>query len=207
MTAEWRTALHEAAHAVVALAVGADVDLVSIRPGKRHAGVTFPIIPDWHGDADAAAATPGPFVDPELRRVLEMRAVVALAGDLGEMLAAPPPTGYGTTRDERTAVALSRSLDRHSPRHVELLHRTEAETEVADDFQLASDAARGLGVGDEVTAHVAWLRTVAQQLVRNLQPEIVAVAEELSRRKVLTGAEVRAAMRSAYPFLKGDPTR
>ena len=198
----WRTALHESAHAVVALLIGVDVDLVSIRPGKAHAGISFPVMPGWHGDVRRAAATPGPFVDPELRRVVEMRAVVSLAGDIGAMLQGPAPSRYGSTRDERLAESLSRKLERLSPRHVELLHDAEEVTEHRDDYGLATDALAALGNGNQISAHLVWLRTVAAKLVRDYADEIVAVAEQLYRRHVMTGAEIRAAMRAVQPRTK-----
>jgi hypothetical protein len=182
------------------------VELVSIRPGKRHAGIVFPDYPGWQGDAHRAAATPGPFVEPALRWVTELRAVVNLAGDIGEWIDAPRPSGYGETRDERTAAAAARSLERLSPRHVELLQRAEAQTEGPDDRDLSLRALRGLGTPGEAEAHLVWLRAVTVQLVRDLEREITAVAHQLCRRHVLTGAEVEAAMRAAYPPIKrSDP--
>lgn len=46
------------------------------------------------------------------------------------------------------------------------------------------------------------MEMVTRKLVDTYSREIVAVAEELYRRHVLTGDEVRAAMRSAYPPIK-----
>ena len=59
-----------------------------------------------------------------------------------------------------------------------------------------------MGAGLERAAHLHYMREVAARLVDRLHYEILSVAAELYRRQVLTGDEVRAAIRAAYPPIK-----
>lgn len=198
------TAYHEAAHAVVALLLDARVEFVSIRPGKQHAGITWTDgLPTWSSDAALAAELPTPLIAADIRRAMEVRMCISLAGDAAAILA-PVTSGYiAPTPDQPAAERLARTLEDLSPRHAELLRAAEERTDpIHTDADLAERAA--LGSGAEIHAHVAYMRTVVARMVDEHVPEIAAVAAELERREVLTGDEVRAAMRSARPPIRKE---
>lgn len=72
------------------------------------------------------------------------------------------------------------------------------------DRQAAEKASAGMSGRDtgETHLHVAYMEGVTRKLVHLYSREIVAVASELYQRHVLTGDEVRPALRSAYPPIK-----
>ena len=71
-----------------------------------------------------------PLVPTDLRRIIEMRMVTALAGERAERLGPPPAPGYRPSAEcAGEAVTLARDLADLSPRHVELLLAAEDQTE------------------------------------------------------------------------------
>jgi hypothetical protein len=193
MTPErWRTCLHEAAHAVIALDLGADLDLVSVRRGKACAGITFPLaLPGWSGDVAGVVTMPLPLAPADLRRAVEVRVCIYLAGEVGELLALD-----AAYRPDRACVQgarrLARSLTDLSPRHIELLKAAECADEHEPDYVLARNAARALGTPPEAEALVLMCRTVTAELVGFAAGDIRAVAQALRTNRVLTGDEVLA---------------
>jgi len=201
----WRTCLHEAAHGCLSEALGVEIDLVSARPGQRHLGVTFHgPLPTWSGEASVIAALPLPLAPADLRRAVEVRVCIALAGELAERLA-PLPTGFvGTSEDEVVAERMTRQLTELSPRHVELLVTAEAATEVTLDEEHAWRDAGALTSGDETIAYLGLLRVITRRLVDLNAPEIVVVAEALMQGDVLTRDEFLAARKAAYPPIRKE---
>ena len=196
----WRVALHEAGHAVLSEMCGVLVDLVSIRPGRRHLGITFSgPFPRWSGDASLIAALPLPLVPADARRAIEVRVCISLAGDLAERLALLSTGFIPASEDEVAAERLARELTELSPRHAELLVEAEARTHFTADEEHALNDARALTSGEETPAYLALLRVITGRLVGLYGREIVAVAEALMERDVLTRDDVLAATKAAYP--------
>src|SRR5829696_309883 len=91
------TATHEASHAVMGRLL--DVPLVgpvSIRRSEHALGFAFvgrPVrIPE--GDFEAFALTPAPVWPAKVRRQIETRIMVLLAGQIGETFVLGPSSGY-----------------------------------------------------------------------------------------------------------------
>jgi hypothetical protein len=132
----------------------------------------------------------------DLRRAVEVRIVIFLAGHYGEHFG-PPFSGFAAPDpDPLEAERLARRLTELSPRHRELLIRTAAHIdshESTDDDSSAFRHAQMLGADDEAGAHLVWLTTVARRLVYDNSFAVQRIAEALLERTVLTGEEVAAA--------------
>jgi hypothetical protein len=90
MSEEWRTAAHEASHAVAALLLGvtADAGPISIVPGETFDGVVFLGRPPRPREADLVAAVlPYPLRPARLRQSTESHVMAIAAGTIGEDLA------------------------------------------------------------------------------------------------------------------------
>jgi hypothetical protein len=166
--------------------------VVSVRRGKACAGITFPFaLPGWSGDAASVVTLPLPLAPADLRRAVEVRVCIYLAGEVGELLALD--SGYRPANAcVQDASRLARSLTDLSPRHIELLHAAECADEHEPDYVRATNAASALGTPAEADALVLLCRAVTTHLVASSAADIQAVAQALSTRHVLTGDEVRA---------------
>lgn len=201
------TSYHESSHAVIGRVLGASIDLISIRAGKSHAGITFPAsLPKWTSDAMASADDALPLKAADVRRVIEVRICLSLAGAIGERLAPFEPGYVPTIACPDDSGSLARKLSDLSPRHRELLEAAESETHHDNDETSAYSVARALGAEDEARALVELCRVVTRNLVEVMEREIHSVASELHRLTVLTGDEVDAAMAAAYPPIKRSIT-
>jgi hypothetical protein len=199
-----RSAYHEAAHAIVAELLGVRVDVVSIRPGEHHRGVTIhaslavddiaEILARRHGTSLLArwGVKPYPFFDPEERRRAECSIMVALAGHLGEFLAPEPFTGFveDTGADDHArAIAAAAELTAEQERWL-----ADAEhTETLGDDDAAFEKARRIAGDEAAAAFVHFLtletrRLMFSPLVRSLVPPVV---DELLRYEAISGETVR----------------
>lgn len=198
-----RTAYHEAGHVVAMLVLGQPLDIVSIRPSKHYAGITLYGEcgrQGWQGEIpnilDPATQHPSDF-----RAFFERRIVVSLAGKIAGTLAPVEPySGYtAPSPDEEFAERAAHAIARLSPRHRELVLKTEAE-EASEAFPTDDETAmRDATVlsGDEASSHVGWLEQVARRLVHQHAVSIEMLAEALLQRPVLSGQEAAQIVRKS----------
>ena len=178
------TAYHESGHACAQICLfGLDaVEVVSIRRGKVHAGITL------------LGTKP-----PADRREAELDIIVTLAGPAAEWyaLATPglPRAGYlpgDEDEDEAVAAAATASLDRLAPIGRDRLLAAESRTSgESDESRAESDTLTLAGYfRDESQAHHHYLQCAASSLVRRHLPAIRDVAEALLRDVTLDGPTV-----------------
>jgi len=185
-----RTAWHECGHGLSHLLLrGRSPELVSIRPGQAYRGVTLGTGGDpWQGTFEPQRLS---ILQPaDLRRVLEQRIVVSLAGDVGADLGALPRSGYRPiTADEQDAETTARALNQLSPRHRELLAAAESASDVESDDEAAIAWSFVLsGSQDESIAHLSWLRHVTRRLLSAHIDGLSRLVPRLLEVEVLDGA-------------------
>jgi hypothetical protein len=183
------TAHHEAGHAVAAHLLGRRLELISIKPGRRHLGFAANRAPPIHVAVEHVEGVPLTHQPEALRRAVETDVIVYLAGYLAEFLVEPQAPGQPIAPAEDIAAARE-ALSHLTPRDVELLQRHEDELARSDksDDDLAHEIARLFADGkDESEALLCWLTVSARRLVvRNKRP-IAALAERLLQDVVLPG--------------------
>jgi hypothetical protein len=170
-----RIAIHEAAHAVTALAIGSGtVDAVTLRAEGTSGGRT--IVSDSRDDLES-------------RATIEDRVVVGLAARAAESLlcGAASTGGGGSPRsDLGSATALIASL------HVSYgLGESLAFMGAAGD-EAMRELALDPGMRDRVERHLRILHDRAAAVVAANRSAILAVAEALAARRHLSGADVEA---------------
>lgn len=181
----WHTAVHEAAHAVTAHLTGRTVELVSIRAGVSHAGITRSTVPaDERVDLDALLGGEVCVTDPRARGFFESAIISTLAGDIAAG-AVTPRSGYLPPARPPTMRAVESYVE-IAPRHRERLAYVEARSTVESDEDAVERWAFQLAKA-EAGAYLAWLRAVAVRMVNEHADSIRAVAEELVQADVLDG--------------------
>ena len=186
MNRRTRTCWHEAGHLLIAHLVGDHLDGATVRPGTHYAGVTghtATITPT----ADDIDQLGGRLHDqpPRLRRWIETRGCIALAGDLAAEVGAmlPPLTEPDTVPDTApAAVAVPRPLTRRWAEH---------------------DTSDAFTADDKFAWEQAWLLTpdihtqralidlwtaVTRSMLRAAPAELTRVAQALSDHGELSGS-------------------
>jgi len=193
--AAWRerAACHEAAHAAMSYVLGVPLDLVSIGPTARWGGVCFsrPLRVCDELDVDR----PLPLQPARLRRGIETRIMVALAGPLGELYARPKPAGYEPPApDEQVAHELAARL---TGEERELLSCGE-EPGGQSDREDARRLAWALAGAEEAEALVSYLGVATRPLVLSARFRhlLEALAAALLEQEVLGGRAVRRILQS-----------
>jgi hypothetical protein len=164
-----KTAAHEAGHALALyLTTNRPPELVSTRPGKSFGGVMIPAELPSSTD-ELLRDTPSIFQPEGLRRALEARICVFVAGEIAEHLAVglfPPLTVESKTADTAAAETTAATLSRLAPRHRDLLAVAEAATQSVHDAEQAQRPSWLLtGRWGESSLHVLWLQAVTQDLL------------------------------------------
>ena len=182
------TAYHEAAHAVVAHALGDKVAGASIVPGRGHSGVTSRDPQQRIGeDAAAAVGLPLPLQPSSLRRWVEVTCTVAAAGAEGELLArteaAPPTPGVATALLEAPAPIPERVRKRWVYAELDDLPKSDAEVALDAAWLIAPDITTRMGL-------VRLCEAVARDLVRGHAAAVAAVARALLEHQELAGTDL-----------------
>jgi hypothetical protein len=194
-----RLAYHEAAHGVVDLFYGREVEYLSIRPGRSHGGVARSRVPDQQRiDLDALLGPEVLLTDSGARLLVERAIVSVLAGQAAAELVDMQTGRLEDVPPLPAAVAAAEALATLSPRHRELLFASEARDDPIDDDDRAFEFSYWLA-GQEANLHIAWLRQVANRMVRERWAAISAVAKRLLVRGVLSGAEVAQIVNGERP--------
>lgn len=183
-------AIHESGHALASVQFGFGLGVVSIRPGRKHLGITMAdgprrIILGGH---------PLDGLDPTQRRLADQALVVTLIGDEAtdllrpRMGRQPDPAGYiGDARAFLDAVARpGGSVAPLAPAMAARLAAAEADPEGADDYERAVDLAYRV-VGETWQPYVLWARAEARVLARDHASAIHALAAALVREEVIDG--------------------
>lgn len=191
-------AWHEAGHGAARYAVSApgSVAFVPCRRCDNHAGVMVSVQSATRSRIFAKFAAEHILDEAfalhfDVRAELERDILVALAGAIAERYAAPAVNGYFadppcTLAAERVAKALAQL----SPRHAELLERSEAEP--ADDDDVRAREESELVARSEAGWHLVWLRAVADRLVAERASSIERLALVLLDRPAIPGDEAEA---------------
>lgn len=168
-------ALHEAAHAVVALRLGFPLVQVSIQAGDRHEGRTVVSITDRLPDRLALE-----------REVIGLLAGRAADGVIGAGVSAGAATDLQSATQRLAALHVSYGLGERLSAPVDADRAT---------LLLREDA----GLAGQVEADLHRLQRVAEDLVRADRMAIQAVVEALLAQRVLAGAEVAALVEPHRP--------
>lgn len=194
-----RTAYHEAGHAVIGVALGVPIDGVSIRASSCYAGIALlrPAPVDT-SVIDIEAPTPV-LMPPKLRRALETRLWVSLAGDLAaEMAVRRSRYGEADTTDRVAAATIAVEL---TGRSKDALERAEAMTEIKTDWDSAIATADILA-WREAVQYIAFATAATRRLLAECWPAVDAVAQALMSTPVLSGRQVKRIIRKPN---QGDP--
>jgi hypothetical protein len=178
-----RTALHEAAHAVMAHLLGRTVDIISIKPGEHYRGVTIHgadgpaldevdgIFASRHGDSLLARyGLRPPFFDIDLLRRVSSAIMISLAGHEAELLLGAPFSGFREDEyDQERAERLARVLTEPTAEEMKFLEDSEREESPSDE-ERAQSAAQALVRPDphgtlEAVAFVHYQRYATQRIV------------------------------------------
>lgn len=185
------TSYHEAAHGLAGRVLGLPVDHISIRIGEHFSGIAnigWGPQPEWNGLTGALLMNWG------WRNYIERQIVVDLAGHFGSMASRYPYDEFKDTDDTwaRRAAAV---LEEVSPRTRELILAEEASPETDDDETSARKLAEKWStLLDPLPSHlfhyIEWLRGEAHDLIVDHFDQLVAIADQLYKRFVLTGPQI-----------------
>jgi hypothetical protein len=196
-----RTAIHEAAHAVAAIALGHGVSLVSIRAGAGYRGITMlQFGPTFVSTSSVDLDLPVVRQPPNVRGSLEADIVVSLAGPMAALYADLKSGYLAPDPCDKAVEQAATDLSHLSPRHRELIVTAEGlpDHQYPGDETSASTLAWALaGEMTEAAAHVNWLRAVARNLVFAHWFQIVALADALLERTVLDGDTAKSIVNNA----------
>jgi hypothetical protein len=180
----WRTAYHEAAHAVMGYLLRHEPRALSIVPSLHWSGVYFhraPSIDEASLDGLRPREAPLAMQPPELRANLEGRILVALAGPAGEELYLHRQrfTRYRPTHehDRMAATETVREFALTAEQRELLARGDDPEAETRDDYAKAYEWAELLIAEEEVGAYVQWLEVSARRIVRG--PDFIRLVEAL----------------------------
>lgn len=129
-------------------------------------------------------------MNPAFRGEAEGDILVSLAGARAGWLAARPEPGY--VADEPCEVAAeraARNLVIRSPRHIELLDRTEASPWNGNDEKHAAEMSWALA-GKEAEGHLGWMRAVVDRLVPEREWSIGQLGLALLKTPIIAGPAI-----------------
>jgi hypothetical protein len=186
-----RTAVHEAAHAVVARLLGLDVQAVTVSRGRRYAGVCLVVPPDAAAGRSLLGVMSAVQLPPALRQELEVDLMVTAAGNLAVDLFQGPGR-----RPDRLADRVSARLDREADAPALTAEERSdvaaaaARTEGETDDDIVTRLAVEMNAGDLPAAalHVAYLEASTRTLLSRNAAAVRAVADALLEHRTL-GAE------------------
>lgn len=187
-------ALHEAGHAVAAWALGFTAPgPVTIVGGEHYGGITFPGAQKRVPGAEIAAVDlPWPLLPPRIRRYIECDVMSYMAGDLAAAMftPTPPPVFRRAGEDWKPVGPLP-------PREAAML--AEADEPGFSDAEQIDRALDGLH-GERVAireAHRGLLEVATEQLLRDHEGALLALAAELDEHRTLSAARWRSVVRAA----------
>lgn len=189
-----RLAIHEAAHAVVAIALGRGLSgPVSIRPGKHFSGIAFVDAPTL--TAVPLLGAPVILLDPDLRKMVETEIVIHLAGPEAErfLFEKPRSSRRPVLPDEQAAERLARVLVLSPSESARLREAEDSDEPRRSDEDWAHELAWALAGSNEVAHYLAWLREVTRHLLLSpsVARSVLAVADELAKHEVLPASAVK----------------
>jgi hypothetical protein len=189
-----RVAHHEAGHAVAAHLLGLGVDVVSIWPTKRWAGVCFTASRSID-TSGLRVGVPLIFQPIELRMHVEKLIVCSLAGQIGEELGGFYRSGPVVQDDEDRYAEVLAAMTALTDEQRELLASGDDLTRpLTRDWDRACDLAWAICGSEEGAALVNYLRAAARTLVYTKQfRELVGLlVPPLLLHGTLSGAQVQA---------------
>lgn len=173
MSDEWDVAIHEAGHAVASVQFARGIKWATIEPAEGALGhVQSYRLTTLVGRLEEAdyACTRGGFIDARTRRSVETEIIVNLAGGRSQIEYAEGAT------DEDVLPGMG------------------------GDYGYCVELAEKVSGGeDERDAYLRWLEARTANMVRDplFGSTVEAVAEELCRKRTLTGKEIRAVVERA----------
>jgi hypothetical protein len=196
---------HEAAHALAARLLGLPVDHVSIRRGDHFFGITSSgrgPVPEWNGLPGAL------YMNSGLRQFIERQIVTDLAGHIGSLASWEPYDEFAEI-DNTWAHRAAAALDAVSPRTRELILASEASPATKDDETRARELAEKWSTFDStppssLTYYIEWLRGESRDLLADHADQLKAIADQLSKRVILTGPQVDEILRGLPQLAEGD---
>jgi len=172
-----RMSVHEASHAVVTVATGVGrVAFCRLQTGGDEAGRTT--IANESGDYETAAA-------------IENRVVVYLAGRVGERVFMGAESG-GARSDLARATATIAAMHMSDGLGNQLVHR-------GDESQALREVRRDRRLRATVEEHLQQLHARAEALVGEHRDAIAAIADELAKKRFLSGDAITAIMERCPP--------
>lgn len=205
-----RIAIHEAGHAVIAVALAWELGPVTIAPGGEHyGGLVLTRFVDEVTEEDAAFAGPLPLMPGTVRRKFETAACVFLAGGLAEDLRADSSRWSETLQGAGTAsTATHRRTPERAARQLPALSRAdatrvaeEAQQPGADDLTNVWTFARALAGStssiDTVAAFVRYAEAVTRDLLARSWADVERLAAALLEHRTLSGEAARLVIAGA----------
>lgn len=204
-------AFHEAGHAVAAICLGNAVEVVTMRGGRTHAGLTL----WWSETTDEARAllkSAGRDADRDAflraRGRLEQDVMITLAGDVAEGLGRMEARWLAATRRGELRRSHAGTVQRAPilDRHVEALAGRDEERVRARERAASDDQEAGLAPGSDAAAawagilalnpdrdprtmgsHLAYVRAATRTLLEREWPAVEALAGALVDHETLSG--------------------
>ena len=199
------TAFHEASHCVMSFALNLPVDVISIRPGEGYSGVMIGRPRGLPANAENSIGHAIPRLPASLRRHVESRVMVLLAGRLGGLLVGTE----GFVGDDEDAVAALDEIHEGvrrsslSAREQGLLDAAERDLNPMQSDQERALNLAGLVAMDDTQArlYLAWLRNVTASYVFTwaFRREVELIVPELLEHEVISGRKARSLIRGADP--------
>jgi hypothetical protein len=185
-----RTRIHEASHVAVARCFGWQLGPMTAAAGLHSEGCALFTVPGVPADVFARMDASRPFTlwEPELRRTLETRVMVSMAGEVGALLLMPRAGRYIPPVRER-AVALAASLPEPSAQAVaEVRELADSPTADTDAHAVAQLAWAGFG-SDYASAgmFLQFAEAQTRAIVDQEADRIRRLADVLAERATLTG--------------------
>jgi hypothetical protein len=199
-----RVSIHEAGHCVAAITSGWSLHGVTVEAGTYAAccaRVRQPALPATTACQDLSL--PFALWEPGVRSWIERKALVIMAGGVGELELAPRSEGRFDVplRDQAMTISADLDLAADLPISVEtaaqLRSAVDSDTDACDADALAKLA--WLAHGSDFASQGAWMSYLEVQcraLVRREARSITMLADVLSERPTLSGAAVQALLAS-----------
>jgi hypothetical protein len=194
-----RVATHEAGHQAMAFMLGRPVGVSSIEPTEHYSGVAFhrPLgIPKGR----FAPWLPVPMQSAVVRRSIEGRILVYLAGPAAEWWLAPvePVSGYVPDDPDREAAIELARLAAPSPAETDDLARA-ARDPVRSDEVWAEELAVVFADDETAGAYLHWLEQETRRIVRSRRFAhlVAAIVPQLLEHTTLSGRLARRVLVAA----------
>jgi hypothetical protein len=186
-----RAAHHEVAHAVMALALRVPVDVISVRPTEHFHGIMISAKRTVPSQTSIGLSLPR--LPADLRRYVESRVLVMLAGGLGAQLAGANFDDHEA--EARAALAILHEPPVLTPREWAVLAAEENSTDPnAGDESNAREGARLLASSDEqASLYLGLLRSVCRDYVFHpaFAREVELLVPHLLKHSAISGRRAR----------------